>query len=371
MLQRRSLLLLLLVSVAYAWLLVPVHGAQTISISNLQYPSTISVNKPLTVSYMISYSGANLSEYQNGEYIGAGIALSTQPPNNHSSFVFSSYFFAEGFPVSSSPEDCEQLKGMATENNTAACFFRLTDTQGSENVTFSLTDNSTGTFSFIARAVLMSYGGKICSNDYNMCVDAEATGQPFSISVLNRFTLTVNVPEQVSITLDSIQQTSPGSIAPQLSPGTHEISIPNIVQLNSTSRLKFDGWSDGSNQSTRTFDLERDSGMTAIYVTQYYVSARSDSTLESGWYDSGTLVEFGVNQTQLWNNYRVITGGFDGWYSNGGQLISESQSSSIKIDGPVSLVARWNYYPYFPPLIILIIVGGILYLRLGRMKKRS
>lgn len=370
-LRRSSLLLVLLVSAAYGcWLIVPVHGAEIISISNLQYPSTISVNKQLTVSYTVSYSGANLT-VANGEYLGAGIFLPPQRTNNGSSPVFFNSSLAEGFPLSSSPGDCEQPKGIINGYNAADCFFRLTDTQGSENVAFSIADTSAGTFSFVARAFLMSYCGARGKYDYNMCVDADAVSQPLSISVLNKFTLTVNVPEQVSITLDSIPQTSPGPIAPELSPGTHEISVSDIVQLNSTSRLRFDGWSDGSRQLTRTLELKNDTEMTAIYVTQYYVSASSDSTLESGWYDSGTFVHFSVNQTQLWNSYRVLTGGFDGWYSGGGQLISKSQSNSIKIDGPVSLVARWNYYPYFPPLLIVAIVGGILYLRRGGTRKRK
>jgi len=364
-----SLLLVLLVSAVYGcWLLVPVHGAETISISNLQYPSTISVNKRLTVNYTVSYSGANLT-VANGEYLGAGIFLPPQRTNNGSSPVIFNSSLAEGSPLSSSPGDCE--RGFINGYPAAGCFFRLADTQGSENVAFSLTDTSAGTFSFIARAFLISYCGARGIYDYNMCVDADAVSQPFSISVLNKFTLTVNVPGQVSITLDSIPQMTPGSIAPELSLGTHEISVPDIVQLNSTSRLRFDDWSDGSRQLTRTLELKNDTEMTASYVTQYYVSLCSDSTLESGWYDSGTFVQFSVNQTQLWNSYRLLTGGFDGWYSGGGQLISKSQSNSIKIDGPVSLVARWNYYPYFLPLLIVVIVGGILYLRRRGTRKRK
>jgi two-component system sensor histidine kinase HydH len=98
--------------------------------------------------------------------------------------------------------------------------------------------------------------------------------------------------------------------------------------------------------------------MEVSYVTQYYVSSTSESTLESGWYNAGTVLHFSVNQTQPWNDYREATDGFDGWYSNG-QLISKSQTASSKIDGPVILAVKWSYLPYIPPIIIttVIIVG--------------
>jgi len=334
-------------SVAGPALVAPLD-AKTISISNLRYPSTIRIDKQLTVSFTISYSGANLSEY--------GVAAIITSPQQRN------VTFAEGSLLSSSPDICQQVT--LTTYSEAGCYFKLTDTQGSENVTFSLADTSPGAFSFTARALLMSYSSS-CSYMYNMCVDAEAGDQFFSISVINKITLTVNVPEQVSITLDGVPEITSGSIAPQLSPGTHEISIADTVQIDPTSRLKFVGWSDRSRQLTRTFDLESDTEITANYVTQYYVSAGSDSTLEPGWYDSGTLVQLSVDQTQLWNSYRLFVGGFDGWYSSGGQLISKSQSASIEIQGPMSLGARWNYYPYLPPLLVVVIVGAMLYLSRG------
>lgn len=172
------------------------------------------------------------------------------------------------------------------------------------------------------------------------------------------FTLGVSVPNQVSVTIDGTQ--SAGSTSLQLSPGVHTISVPDIVQIDSTSRLKFNGWSDGSTQLMRSFDLESDTEISATYVTQYLVNATSDSTLQSGWYDQGTVVQFTVNNTQLVNQYRLLVGGFSGWYNNG-QLIANSASTLLTVNGPVNLTDSWNYLPVLIPLLIVVIVAVILF----------
>lgn len=63
---------------------------------------------------------------------------------------------------------------------------------------------------------------------------------------------------------------------------------------------------------------------------------------------------------QLANNYRVALGGFDGWY-NGAQLISRSASASVTVNGPVNLTDKWNYLPYVPPVIVVVLVAVILF----------
>jgi ribosomal protein L40E len=172
------------------------------------------------------------------------------------------------------------------------------------------------------------------------------------------FTLSVSVPNQVSVTLDGVQE-SAGSTNLQLSTGVHTISVPDVVQINSTSRLKFYGWSDGSTHTTTAFDLENDTEISATYITQYLVNATSDSTLQSGWYDQGTVVQFTVN-TQLVNQYRLLVGGFSGWYNNG-QPIANSPNASLTVNGPVNLTDSWNYLPILIPVLIVVIVAVILF----------
>jgi uncharacterized repeat protein (TIGR02543 family) len=195
-----------------------------------------------------------------------------------------------------------------------------------------------------------------------MVAETTSSDNEFSVSIIDKFTLTISVPSHVSVTLDGVQQAA-GSTNIQLNPGPHVISTPPIVQLDSTSRLRFNGWSDGSNETTRTFDLESDTQISANYVTQYYVSASSDSTLISGWYDSGATIQLSVDQSQALNSYRVLLSGFNGWY-NGDQLVSSSPSTTITVTGSLNLSAKWNILPYVPPIVaVAAIVGLVLFLR--------
>jgi ribosomal protein L40E len=266
--------------------------------------------------------------------------------------------YASGSTINSNPDSCTQATG--TYSSDAVCGYTLSNPQGSERVSFNLAINSAGNYQFLAVAALGDSSGNILAHtSYAKSVD---NPNVFSVSVIDKFTLTVSFPSQVSMTLDGVQQAA-GSISVQLSPGTHTISAPPIVQLGSSSRLRFNGWSDGSNQTTRTFDLESDTQLTVTYVTQYMVSAATDSTLTSGWYDSGATLQLSVDQSQPLNSYRVLLGGFNGWY-NGDQMVSSSPSTTVTVTGPLNLSARWNVLPYIPPvLLIAAITGAVLFLR--------
>jgi hypothetical protein len=308
-----------------------------VNISNLQYPTTVGLGK-LVVSFTVDYSGITAGS----DYLVAGVTNSARTE------------WIAGSVITSNPDNCPPNTG--TDALTASCAYQPAQAQGSENLAFSVTLNSTGTYSF-STAALIQYPG--CSASGSWCTAAYQNSNPFSITLVDKFTLTVSIPDQVSVTLDGVPQ-GVGSTSSQLSPGTHVISIPDIVQLDSTSRLKFNGWSDGSNQTTKTFNLEKDSEIDATYVTQYLVTSTTDSTLQSGWYDRGTLVQFTVDNTQLVNEYRLLLGGFDGWY-NASQLMTKSPSASFPVDGPLNLSDKWNYLPYIPPVLIVAIVAVILF----------
>jgi hypothetical protein len=315
------------------YLVVPVY-AQTISVSNPIYPSRAVLGKDVDVSFTVNWSGV-----PTDDSILAGVA------------DVSHEYWVNGSMVSSSSNICQAN----TKHNWADCYILSPGSDGSSTIGFSLDIGQTGLYSYITYAEIL-YS---CSS--GVCGYANSESSTFSILVIEQFTLTVGVPSQVQLNLDGVPQ-SAGSFALQLSPGVHAMSVPDIVQIDSTSRLRFNGWSDGSNQTTRTFDLESDTELAATYVTQYLVTATVDSTLQSGWYDQGTVAEFTVNNTQLGTSYGLLVGGFDGWYKNG-QLLSKSPSASITINGPVSLNDKWNYLPYLPPLLIVVIVGVILFFR--------
>ena len=204
--------------------------------------------------------------------------------------------WVQGTKASSSPDICTANTG----HHWADCYIQSPNADGSFTVVFSVDTPPTGTYSYYVAADILYYSTS-CSSNNDLCVET----------------------------------------------------------YNDSNNFEFKGWSDGSTQLTRTFDLESDTTITATYVTQYLVNATSDSTLQSGWYDQGTVLPLNVSN-QLVNNYRLLTGGFDGWY-NSVQLISKSPSASVTVDGPVNLSDKWNYLPYVPPVIIVVLVAVILF----------
>ncbi len=343
-LRERSFLLTLLLGLGFLSLAVPVHASPAISISNFQFPSTVIFNKPITASYTVDYSGAVIFK----EWLSAAILDSPQKS------------LAVGSILNSSPNNCQQFTGTTITYSEAGCYFYINASQGSENVAFSLTISSVGTYSFIARAVLNSYSTSGCSFEYstatNVCIDADAGDTPFSVSVIDKFTLTVSVPDKITVTLDGVQE-NPGYVTSQLNPGSHTISVPNIVQIDSTSRLRFDGWVDGQKQTTRTFDLEDDTNFGATYVIQYRLSLASTqmNATGAGWYDADSVATFSL----LSNRYQFFWV-FEGWYENV-TLVTSSPSGSITMNGPHTFAARWG----LDYALLGSIVGAVAVLALG------
>jgi len=338
-----STIIVLILSVGVLNAVVSVYAffPDVIAVSNPTYPSQVTLGNTVNVGFTVNWYGVPSS---GNYFILAGV-------------VDSSDTWVDGTKSSSTPDICQRN----TQIHWADCTIASPGADGYVVLDFSIDINQVGHYSYKVAAQIFYYSDWCPPSEItpstNVCGDVHDLSSTFTFSVVDAFNLTVRAPNLVPVTLDGVQQHA-GFLRLTLHPHTHVISVPDIVQMNSTSRLEFSGWSDGSTQLTRTFDLENDTEMEVSYVTQYYVSSTSESTLESGWYNAGTVLHFSVNQTQPWNDYRVATDGFDGWYSNG-QLISKSQTASPRIDGPVILGVKWSYLPYIPPIIIttVIIVG--------------
>jgi uncharacterized repeat protein (TIGR02543 family) len=186
--------------------------------------------------------------------------------------------------------------------------------------------------------------------------------------------LTLDLPSQVKGTVDKKYSVSGSSQLP-LSTGLHTILLPPTAAIDEKSRLRFDHWSDGSKSSNRTITLTKETTLTATYVTQYLLTVGSVVPLKgSGWYDKGSRVTVSAPTsspiiTELW-----IVGGqwvFDGWYKDGAYL-TNSPSSSIAIDGPHSLQARWHQ-DYTSSIVILTLLGlaAFVLVLIYRRKKAS
>jgi len=70
-----------------------------------------------------------------------------------------------------------------------------------------------------------------------------------------------------------------------------------MVSFALGSRVIFDHWSDGSTQATRTLDLEDDTNLTPVYVTQYQLTLTDPAATGSGWHNQGSVAEISIPPT--------------------------------------------------------------------------
>lgn len=210
-------------------------------------------------------------------------------------------------------------------------------------------------------------------------LDAQANLIPHSTSStifsidLTPITLNVVVPGPVVVSVDGVKQ-APGPAAVGVALGQHNITVPALVQIDSTTRLRFDHWSDGSVGTIHTVLITGNASVEAAYITQHLLTIveAGENATGAGWYDADTVATFSVNQ------YEPMTGplgeigaksSFQGWYENG-QLITNSPNGTISMDKPHTLTAVWQIDYTVPGGIILGIVVAIViaYLVVRRRK---
>lgn len=145
------------------------------------------------------------------------------------------------------------------------------------------------------------------------------------------------------------------------------------------SRLVFQGWSvDGQSiQAGASLPVKMDSAhvVTAQYKQQYYLKVMTDQGIGfgEGWYDSGSTAQIYVS-TPVSTSYGVSIV-FNGWQGN---IQSSSQSATVLMDKPKTVIASWRSDPTVLNLTIalgmiaaFLIAGGILvYVALGRRTLR-
>jgi hypothetical protein len=188
-------------------------------------------------------------------------------------------------------------------------------------------------------------------------------------------TLTLDMPNQVTARIDD-QFMQSGYSELSLSRGSHTIVVPQDVAIDSNNRLRFDHWSDGSGSSNRTFTLDSDTTLKAIYVMQHWLTIDSVVPLNgSEWYDEGSTESFSEPASIPIHADLGILGGqwaFDGWYEDGAYLTS-STSSSIVMDRPHTLQLHWHqdYAIPFAIVAILALVALVTALMVKRRRGES
>jgi hypothetical protein len=145
------------------------------------------------------------------------------------------------------------------------------------------------------------------------------------------------------------------------------------------SRLVFQGWTvDGKSlQAGVTLPVIMDAAhvVTAQYQQQYYLKVMTDQGVPygEGWYDAGSTAQIYVS-TPVSTEYGVSIV-FNGWQ---GSIQSSTQSATVVMDAPKTVIASWRSDPTVLNLTIilsivaaLLTVGGVLaYVALSRRQPR-
>ncbi len=149
---------------------------------------------------------------------------------------------------------------------------------------------------------------------------------------------------------------------------TATITAPSQnVTLSPGSQLVFNGWTvDGNSQSGSTLSLQMNAPHTVVaqYTQQYYLTVQSPQGVTSGqgWYNAGTNAPISVStppSPMFGVNYV-----FDGWQ---GSIQSSSQSTTVLMNGPMTVTATWHqdstvlYMTIGAIIAIIAVAGAVLY----------
>ena len=205
-------------------------------------------------------------------------------------------------------------------------------------------------------------------------VSGSVSSTLFSVD-LTPVTLTVVVPGAVVVSVDGVQHL-PGPVEVGVALGGNNITVPALVQVGPSTRLRFDHWSDGSLGTIHTVIVTGNVSVDAVYVTQNLLTivGTGENATGAAWYDADTVATFSANQ------YEPITGvlgamgarlAFQGWYENG-QLITNSPNGTVSMDKPHTLTGVWQVDFTVPGGIVLGTVAAIAiaYLIVRRRKTK-
>ena len=344
--QLRNLLSCLLIGVMFVLVIVPSVHAQTTSVTVLSSPSSVVLRSDGTAQFeittQVTYAGL-LQQVNQYEILVVGLSSSglNLSPNG---------------TAASKPDPClpSAVSGLILKPGVTDCAILLVQGSGTETVSFHAT---------IYNAVPQQYHFEVLAGfiavtaQKNTVMEGSSSYAYFNFSIRNQVTITITAPNQIAVTIDNTIQNS-GPVTVTVSPGKHTISVPQTVSLALGSRLMFDHWSDGSTLATRTVDLEDDTNLTLVYVTQYELTLTDPAATGSGWYDQGLVAGISIPSTEPCQGILAALGctnNFQGWYENG-NLIASTNSASITMTSPHTLDTQWTTNMTEPIAIIALIV---------------
>jgi len=346
-----ALIILLIVSTSSFY--PTVAAAQTTTIYQVNGPSNMVAGSqtPISVSVTIVYNNTAIGSQLVVGVLDAGVSPQILVPG----------------VVISSTETCINQPELA-----ARCAIALTKSSGVEQIDFQIGGilggkHGPGMWDLNITSLLI--------DQQNNLVPDSVSSKLFKID-LTPVALSVDVPSNVAVSVDGVVQSmGPASVGVALGP--HVLTVPQLVNVTPSARLRFEHWSDGNPSTNRTVDVTNSTTLQADYVTQNLltlIGVQGNQTV-SNWYDSDTNATFSTDQYEPMSGMLNVLGlklSFQGWYENGQPLIN-SPTGSISMDKPHILTAVWqvDYSTLAAIVVLAIVVAALLAFLAVRRSKRG
>jgi antitoxin component of RelBE/YafQ-DinJ toxin-antitoxin module len=190
------------------------------------------------------------------------------------------------------------------------------------------------------------------------------------VFVTNLAALTVETYPSIGFSLDGMHYTtnSTGFSTVQASLGQHVLQVVPFVYLSNSSRLRFVGWEDSTNGTSRQIQVGGDGAVEIAYVQQYFLRVYSayGQPSSAGWYDANSSVAVLVEPPML-TSPPVI---FSHWT---GEENQSQVRTLVQMASPTAISAVWEptnsnaeYEPnYRDPMFILSFLALIVLLILN------
>jgi len=253
---------------------------------------------------------------------------------------------------------------------TAVCEMIVTKPSGVEQVRFQIggifgARVQEGNWNLNATSLLKNSQGQL--------IASSVSSKSFMIDLVP-IALNIEVPSGAVVSVDGVPQ-PPGSLSIGVTLGQHNITVPQLLNVSSSTRLRFDHWSNGSSSTFLAILIANSTTLQAYYVTQNLltlIDARGSGVV-STWYDSDNNATFSTTQFAPATGPLSMLGArlaFQGWYENG-QLLTDSPNGTISMDRPHMLNAIWQIDYTIPATITcgMIVVGLVAFLLLRRKKR--
>ena len=206
----------------------------------------------------------------------------------------------------------------------------------------------------------------------NTIIPGSVSNKLFEVN-LTSVALNVIVPAQVIVSIDGVKE-PPGPASVGVALGQHNITVPELVNVTKSTRLRFDGWSDGYPALVRDIIMINDTTLKVVYVTQNLltlVGVGGNSSI--AWYDADANATLFVNPNETLGGVVGAIGGrltFGGWYENG-TLVSGSPTTIIAMSKPHTVTAVWQVDYTIPTAVVLAVVAVVvvIFLALRRRTK--